>query len=92
MSGLYNILVCDDDKDIVNALEIYLKQDGYSVYRAYDGKGALRLLEEADIHLMILDIMMPGLDGLMTTGSYPSSAAIYPDPSGFSSFSHSTFL
>ena len=67
MSGLYNILVCDDDKDIVNALEIYLKQDGYSVYRAYDGNGALGLLEEADIHLIILDIMMPGLDGLMTT-------------------------
>ena len=63
----YNILVCDDDKAIVNALEIYLKQDGYAVLKAYDGNGALKLIEDGDIHLIILDIMMPGLDGLMTT-------------------------
>jgi DNA-binding response OmpR family regulator len=59
--------VCDDDRAIVNALEIYLKQDGYGVFKAYDGKEVLKLLEEAEIHLIILDIMMPGLDGLMTT-------------------------
>ena len=65
--SIYNILVCDDDKAIVNALEIYLKQDGYAVFKAYDGHGALKLIEAGDIHLVILDIMMPGLDGLMTT-------------------------
>jgi len=62
-----NILVCDDDRDIVNALEIYLKHDGYIVHKAYDGNSALKILEGDDIHLIILDIMMPGLDGLMTT-------------------------
>ncbi|MEN6314660.1 MAG: response regulator transcription factor [Clostridiaceae bacterium] len=62
-----NILVCDDDRDIVNALEIYLKHDGYIVHKAYDGNSALKILEGGDIHLIILDIMMPGLDGLMTT-------------------------
>lgn len=65
--SMYNILVCDDDRDIVNALEIYLKQDGYMVFKAYDGSGALKIIEEGGIHLIILDIMMPGLDGLMTT-------------------------
>lgn len=65
--NMYNILVCDDDKAIVNALEIYLKQDGYTVFKSYDGNGALKIIEEGDIHLIILDIMMPGLDGLMTT-------------------------
>lgn len=62
-----NILVCDDDRDIVNALEIYLKHDGYIVHKAYHGNSALKILEGGDIHLIILDIMMPGLDGLMTT-------------------------
>ncbi len=65
--SMYNILVCDDDRAIVNALEIYLKQDGYTVFKSYDGNGALKIIEESDIHLIILDIMMPGLDGLMTT-------------------------
>lgn len=63
----YSILVCDDDIDIVNALEIYLKHEGYAVYKAYNGNSALKIIEEGDIHLIILDIMMPGLDGLMTT-------------------------
>ncbi|HEX2944882.1 MAG TPA: response regulator transcription factor [Clostridia bacterium] len=63
----YNILVCDDDKEIVNALEIYLKHDGYGVFKAYNGKEVLKMVEESNIHLIILDIMMPGLDGLMTT-------------------------
>jgi DNA-binding response OmpR family regulator len=64
---MYSILVCDDDKAIVKALEIYLQQDGYSVLKAYDGLEALKAVEEHEIHLIILDIMMPGLDGLMTT-------------------------
>lgn len=64
---MYSILVCDDDKAIVKAVEIYLQQDGYSVLKAYDGLEALKAVEENEVHLIILDIMMPGLDGLMTT-------------------------
>ncbi len=63
----FNILVCDDDRAIVHALEIYLKQEGYTVSKAYDGCEALKKIREGDLHLVILDIMMPGLDGLMTT-------------------------
>ncbi len=65
--SISNILVCDDDKAIVTAVEIYLKQEGYAVFKAYDGNEALRIVDDEDIHLIILDIMMPGLDGLMTT-------------------------
>lgn len=59
-----NVLVCDDDKAIVNALEIYLKQENYGVVKAYSGLQALRALEENQIHLILLDIMMPEMDGL----------------------------
>ena len=62
-----NILVCDDDHSIVDAIEIYLKQDGYRVIKAYNGLEALKALEENEIHLIILDIMMPQLDGLQAT-------------------------
>ena len=61
---MYNILVCDDEKDIVSALTIYLTTGGYQVFPAYDGKEALRLLETEDIHLVLLDIMMPNMDGI----------------------------
>lgn len=61
---MYNILVCDDEKDIVSALKIYLSADGYQVFCAYNGKEALEVLEERDIHLVLMDIMMPGLDGI----------------------------
>ena len=54
-----NILVCDDDKDIVNAIEIYLKEDSHSIYKAYNGKEALEILAKEEIQLVILDIMMP---------------------------------
>lgn len=64
---MYNILVCDDDRDIVNALEIYLRQEGYGVLKAHDGYETLRLADSEEIHLIILDIMMPGIDGLITT-------------------------
>ena len=60
---MYNILVCDDEKDIVSALTIYLTTSGYQVFPAYDGTEALALLEKEDIHLVLLDIMMPQLDG-----------------------------
>lgn len=61
---MYNILVCDDEKDIVSALTIYLTTSGYQVFPAYDGKQALTLLEKEDIHLVLLDIMMPNMDGI----------------------------
>lgn len=64
---MYRILVCDDDKAIVDALEIYLKQEGYGVRKAYNGLEALRIVDEEEIHLILLDIMMPGLDGFFTT-------------------------
>ncbi|ODM26780.1 response regulator transcription factor [Acetivibrio mesophilus] len=63
----FNILVCDDDKAIVEAVEIYLKQEGYDVVKAYTGKQALKALEEEKIHLVIMDVMMPELDGLSAT-------------------------
>ncbi len=62
-----NILVCDDDKEIVDAIEIYLSQDGYRIFKAYDGKQAIDLLKREDIHLLIMDIMMPKLDGIRAT-------------------------
>ena len=62
---MYNILVCDDDKEIVEAIEIYLKREGYNIFKAYNGKEALKIIKEnEDIHLVILDIMMPELDGI----------------------------
>ncbi len=60
----YNILVCDDEKDIVDALEIYLKAEGYNVFKAYDGEGALEALENNQVHLCIIDLMMPKMDGI----------------------------
>ena len=62
-----NILVCDDDREIVDATEIYLSQDGYKIYKAYDGEQALQILDKEDIHLLIMDIMMPKLDGIRAT-------------------------
>lgn len=62
-----NILVCDDEKDIVNAIEIYLRSEGYNVICAYDGIEAMEKLGENDIHLIIIDVMMPRLDGIAVT-------------------------
>ena len=64
---MYNILVCDDEKEIVEAIEIYLMQEGYTVFKAYNGKEALEILKNEEIHLIILDLMMPELDGIHTT-------------------------
>ena len=61
---MYNILICDDERDIVNALKIYLNDANYVLYEAFDGKGALKIVEEQDIHLVLLDIMMPEMDGM----------------------------
>ena len=61
---MYNILICDDEKDIVSALKIYLASDDYNLYEAYDGREAIEIIEKNDIHLILLDIMMPGMDGM----------------------------
>ena len=64
---MYSILVFDDDKEIVEAIEIYLTQEGYQVLKAYDGMQALKMLETETVHLLILDVMMPRLDGIRAT-------------------------
>lgn len=61
---MYNILICDDEKDIVNALKIYLYDPNYALFEAFDGKQALEVIEENEIHLVLMDIMMPRLDGI----------------------------
>lgn len=63
---MYNILICDDEKDIVNALKIYLNDANYTIYEAFNGREALELVRTKDIHLVLLDIMMPELDGIQT--------------------------
>jgi len=62
-----NILVCDDDREIVDAIEIYLMQEGFHIVKAYDGEEAIEQLKKNDIKLMIIDIMMPKLDGIRAT-------------------------
>ena len=61
------ILVCDDDKEIVEAIEIYLTQEGYEVVKAYDGQEALKVLKETPVDLLVIDVMMPRLDGIRAT-------------------------
>ena len=61
---MYTILVCDDERDIVSALEIYLTAEGYRVLKAYNGKEALAIAGREDVHLILMDIMMPVMDGL----------------------------
>jgi len=62
-----NILVCDDDREIVEAIQIYLENEGYHIFCAYDGEQAIRLLEKEEFHLLIIDVMMPKLDGIRAT-------------------------
>ena len=64
---MYNILICDDDKDIVSALEIYLTSEGYHTVAAYNGQEALQAMERGEIHLVLMDVMMPKLDGIRAT-------------------------
>ena len=61
---MYRILICDDDKEIVKAIEIYLSREGYEIEKAYNGKQAMQIIKEKEIHLLILDIMMPEMDGM----------------------------
>lgn len=62
-----NILVCDDDKEIAGAIETYLKNEGYTVFKAYDGVQALEVARREQLHLIIMDIMMPKMDGIRAT-------------------------
>ena len=62
---MYNVLVCDDDREIVEAIEIYLSQEGYKVLKAYDGEEALKVLDREKVDLLIIDVMMPKLDGII---------------------------
>ena len=64
---MYNVLICDDQPDIVNALKIYLAPEGYGLFTASTGLEALELVQKEDIHLILLDIMMPGMDGITAT-------------------------
>ena len=61
---MYNILVCDDDREIVDAIEIYLMQEGFRVLKAYNGLEALEILKKEEVHLLVLDLMMPEMDGI----------------------------
>ena len=64
---MYNILICDDQPDIVNALKIYLAPEGYKLFEAYTGQQALEMVRSGDFHLILLDIMMPQMDGITAT-------------------------
>ena len=61
---MYNVLVCDDEKDIVSALKIYLTSEGYQVFEAYNGREALDVMNRETVHLVLMDIMMPEMDGI----------------------------
>lgn len=73
---MYNILICDDDKDIVSALDIYLTAEGYHTIPAYDGQQALQAVRENDVHLILMDVMMPNLDGIRATAKLRESCNV----------------
>ena len=73
---MQKILVCDDDKEIVEAIKIYISSEGFEVLTAYDGNEALKILENTPVDLLILDVMMPGLDGIRTTLKIRESSSI----------------
>ena len=64
---MYNVLICDDQPDIVNALKIYLAPEGYRLFEAFTGQEALEIVHSNDIHLILMDVMMPGMDGITAT-------------------------
>ena len=71
-----NILVCDDDKEIVEAISIYLSQEGYQIFKAYNGREAIEVLQKEDIQLLLIDIMMPEMDGIHAMIKIRSFSAI----------------
>ena len=66
---MYNILICDDQVDIVNALKIYLTPEGYRLYEAFTGAQAVDIVKKENIHLILLDVMMPQMDGITATAA-----------------------
>lgn len=73
---MYNVLVVDDDKEIVNAIDIYLSKEGYNILKAYNGKEALEIVKHNEIHLIIVDIMMPKMDGIEFTDNIRKDKSI----------------
>ena len=63
---MYHILICDDERDIVNALKIYLNDSNYALHEAYNGREALQVMEREEIQLVLMDVMMPEMDGIET--------------------------
>ena len=64
---MYRVLICDDQPDIVNALKIYLAPEGYELFEAFNGRQAVDMVREKNIHLVLLDVMMPVMDGVAAT-------------------------
>lgn len=73
---MFNILVCDDDKEIVDAIDIYLLQEGYHILKAYDGLQAIEIMKKEEVHLILLDIMMPNLDGIRATRKIRETSSV----------------
>lgn len=73
---MFNILVCDDDKEIVDAIDIYLSQEGYHILKAYDGLQAIEIMKKEEVHLILLDIMMPNLDGIQATRKIRETSSV----------------
>ena len=73
---MYNVLICDDQPEIVNALKIYLTPEGYGLFEAKDGAEALEIVKSRDIHLVLLDVMMPNMDGITATAKIRESSNV----------------
>lgn len=73
---MFNILVCDDDKEIVDVIDIYLSQEGYHILKAYDGLQAIEIMKKEEVHLILLDIMMPNLDGIRATRKIRETSSV----------------
>ena len=73
---MFNILVCDDDKEIVDAIDIYLSQEGYHILKAYNGLQAIEIMKKEEVHLILLDIMMPNLDGIRATRKIRETSSV----------------
>ena len=73
---MFNILVCEDDKEIVDAIDIYLSQEGYHILKAYDGLQAIEIMKKEEVHLILLDIMMPNLDGIRATRKIRETSSV----------------
>ena len=73
---MFNIIVSDDDKEIVDAIDIYLSQEGYHILKAYDGLQAIEIMKKEEVHLILLDIMMPNLDGIRATRKIRETSSV----------------